>query len=370
MYQKKKELAVILSFFLVLCGLSLSGMILPDQEVSKSERRKLATFPKLTYESLQNGNFGKQFETYSLDQFIWRDVFRNLKARELVTVLRQKDNNGYYAVNGSVYSMEYPVNEKKVIRAAELFMKVKEELFENANVYFSIIPDKSHYVAEDAGYPSGSYKQMNVLMQEQMKDVKQIEIENLLDTKNYYYTDLHWKQETIVPVAEKLIQGMGVDDKWLQSLQENLIFENFYGGWQKQYALPVKADELVCMSSPWMEQLKVYDYETQSESSVYHPEKFFGLDGYDVYLAGARALLTIENPENRNGKQLILFRDSFGSSIAPILAGCYEKITLVDLRYLSPELLSEYITVKEGDDVLFLYNTFLLNNSDSLKFYA
>jgi hypothetical protein len=87
-----------------------------------------------------------------------------------------------------------------------------------------------------------------------------------------------------------------------------------------------------------------------------------------VYLSGAKALLEITNPSGAQDKTLYLFRDSFGSSIAPLLAENYSRIVLVDLRYITPAALMQIMgTPDEGSDVLFLYNTMILNQSLMLK---
>ena len=59
-------------------------------------------------------------------------------------------------------------------------------------------------------------------------------------------------------------------------------------------------------------------------------------------------------------------RDSFASSLAPLLVSGYRKITLVDLRYISGDMIGNFIDFKD-QDVLFLYSTLILNNSLSLK---
>jgi len=41
----------------------------------------------------------------------------------------------------------------------------------------------------------------------------------------------------------------------------------------------------------------------------------------------------------------------------------YSKITLVDLRYINSVYFQKFIQVKENSDVLFMYNTSILNNS-------
>ena len=96
------------------------------------------------------------------------------------------------------------------------------------------------------------------------------------------------------------------------------------------------------------------------------PADLTALDGYDLYLGGANAILTVENPAGTTGKELILFRDSFGSSLAPLLLDSYDKITLIDLRYVSPDLLPQFVEFS-NQDVLFLYNTGIINAGMLLK---
>ena len=62
----------------------------------------------------------------------------------------------------------------------------------------------------------------------------------------------------------------------------------------------------------------------------------------------------------------MIFRDSFGSSIAPLLVQSYAKVTLVDIRYMRMEMLQRLIGF-ENQDVLFLYSTLVLNNPDAFQ---
>ena len=78
-------------------------------------------------------------------------------------------------------------------------------------------------------------------------------------------------------------------------------------------------------------------------------------------------MLSVENPEGQTGRELILFRDSFGSSLAPLLLGAYDRITLIDLRYIASPYLEQFVQFREGQDVLFLYSTSLLNSGMLLK---
>ena len=110
----------------------------------------------------------------------------------------------------------------------------------------------------------------------------------------------------------------------------------------------------------------MYNYVTEKEMSVYDMEKAFGKDPYEIFLSGPLSLLTIENENATTDKELVIFRDSFGSSLAPLLAEGYKKITVVDIRYIHPNTLENYIEFS-NQDVLFIYSTSVLNNSETIK---
>ena len=102
------------------------------------------------------------------------------------------------------------------------------------------------------------------------------------------------------------------------------------------------------------------------KTGLYDMEKANGRDLYEVFLSGANPLVTIENPAAKTEKELVLFRDSFGSSIAPLLTSGYKKITVVDTRYMEPSLIGNFVKF-DNQDVLFLYSTVLLNSSLGIR---
>ena len=147
-------------------------------------------------------------------------------------------------------------------------------------------------------------------------------------------------------------------------------FDSFYGSYYGQAATSITPDKLVYLYNKIIEECKVYDFEKQEYIKIYNDKDFENVDPYDVYLGGAKPLLSIENPNNNTGKELYIFRDSFGSSLAPLLVSEYSKIVLVDLRYINSIEFEKYIQPKKNSDVLFMYNTLILNNSDIItKFF-
>ena len=111
----------------------------------------------------------------------------------------------------------------------------------------------------------------------------------------------------------------------------------------------------------------VYNYESDKYEDIYDLNKLNSLDKYNVYLNGSVSLLKIINNEyDESKKDLIVFRDSYGSSLIPLLIDGYNSITVVDIRYIKSSMLKDYIDFN-NKDVLFLYSTLLINYSFTLK---
>lgn len=341
-------------------------LVKPSDPVSDSERRALAQMPPLSASAVFSGKFMQDFESYATDQFPLRTSFRALKAVCSRYLLGQRDVGGLYTAEGYVSKLEYPLDRASLDNAAARFRHICEKYLDgkDAAVYLSVVPDKNFFLADKNGYPAMDYGEMISYLRERTEQMEYIDIFDCLELEDYYKTDTHWRQERIKDVARRLAAGMGVS---LSGEYTVRLLENpFYGVYYGQAALPLPAEQIYYLESDILDACRVYDYETEREIPVYDMEKAWGKDPYEMFLAGPKSLLTIQNPQAATDRRLIVFRDSFGSSIAPLLAEGYSEVALVDIRYLSSELLGNYLEF-DNCDVLFLYSTLVLNNSETLK---
>jgi len=338
----------------------------PDKDVSATERRPLAQFPEISANSLLKGGFMEKFEEYALDQFPLRDNFRTLKSLFSYKVLGNIDNNGIYIADGYAAKLEYPLNTVSVNNALKKFDYIYETYLKETDckIHSAVIPDKGYYLANAKGYPTMDYAKLFAQMAEGMPWAKQIDITDSLSISDYYRTDTHWRQEKLLNTANVLCDAMGISRP--QGYTSTLVSQDFRGVYYGQAALPMGAEDIYIMEKPDLADCRVYNYETGEYGSIYDLEKLSGKDPYDVYLSGAQALLRVDNPNARTDRELILFRDSFGSSLAPWLLQDYKSVTLVDIRYVSSQLLGQLLAF-QNQDVLFAYSTLILNNSTTLK---
>lgn len=360
---KKHQTIIVLAFWGML---TLLVWFVPAKQISEAERRPLAQKPEFTIQSLLSGAYRTDFESFSLDQFPLRDSFRGVKSLFHTGILWQKDNNGIYVTNGTAVKQEYPLKEASVKNALGRFQWIYDKYLSESRCFYAIVPDKGYYLAEKSGHLSMEYDDLYALMAAGMPWAEEIDLRPVLTGTDYYRTDTHWRQERLIPAASALCHGLGVTAPKTENYTITPVERPFYGVYYGQAALPMEPDIMYLMENDLLTQCVVYDHETGSTGAVYDLTKLDSRDLYDVYLSGAKALLTIENPNAGTDRELVIFRDSFGSAMAPLLLSDYAKVTLVDIRYVQPELLGKFVDFA-GRDVLFLYSALVLNSSAALK---
>ncbi len=358
---KKQHVWILLVLW---AGLTAFSWFAPAKEMSDSERRPLAQMPAVSLESIGSGRFMKDFESYSLDQFPLRDGFRTVKSLFHYYILGQKDNNGIYLSDGYAAKQEYPLNVDSVNHALERFNHIYENHLAGSKVYMTVVPDKGYYLAEKAGQPAMDYEALFDLVETGMPWAQHIDLTGSLALTDYYRTDTHWRQENLFHAARTICDALGVTAP--ERIPATVLDRPFYGVYYGQAAIPMEPDTLAILELDYLKDCTVYDHETGKTGSVYDMTRLDSRDLYDVYLSGARALLTIDNPNGVAGEELIVFRDSFGSSMVPLLIQDYSRVTLVDTRYISSDLLDRYMDF-HGQDVLFLYSALILNSSSAIK---
>lgn len=354
-----KDKIITITFVNFLVIFFILNLFISDEIINIGERRKLKQIPEVSLSNIMDTSFMEEFDEYVLDQFVFRDFFRSIKANVNYNVFQTLENNDIYVIDNYIFKSEYPTNTKSIDNFVNKINKVGNYFTEENNVYYAIIPDKNYYASND--YLNISYD----LLYEKVKKInfQYIELRDVLTLNDYYKTDTHWKQENLDKVVSKLGSSMNftIDTTYKKNKETS-----FYGVYYGQAALNKDYDELIYLTNNTILNSNVKYYENKEENRVYPLDNLENLDKYDIYLDGASAFIEIENPNNQSGRELIIFRDSFASSLAPLLIEAYSKITLIDMRYITSDIYLNMIDFT-NQDILFLYSTLIVNNSDTLK---
>lgn len=279
----------------------------------------------------------------------------------------------YFMVGEGVYRLEKGLDEKSIDRAIGKFKTFAEDYCGEAErVFLALIPSKNGYLnAENGHLNEAEFAILQSVYDKWGRNF--IDLSVCLTLEDYYRTDPHWRQERLGFVLRELGAALEFDTDTVldgdRVLSENWMEEVLtteYIGVYGDEVDGIPAEEMTVLHHPDMEGYIVRNGETGEEMPLYDTEKLSERDPYELFVGGPLSLVTIENPNAGNDRHLVVVRDSFGSALLPLLAQSYGKVTAVDIRYMMPAMVGNFVDFADAD-VLFLYSSTVLNNSITLK---
>lgn len=271
-----------------------------------------------------------------------------------------------YVYDGCAAKTDAAFDAASLDRAAYRFQHLHDLYFAGRGIYLAVVPDKALFTVPPEGYtPAGAAETADYLCGA-LDFLTPVDIAGELTLTDYYRTDPHWRQEQLRPVADTLLAAMGAPVPDTRDEELRTLAGEFRGAYWDSAPQPLEPDTLAYLTSGALEACTVHSYETDTDGGVY--DFAAAQDApYDLFLSGSRSLLRIDSPEALSDRTLVVFRDSFGSSLIPLLAESYRTVYAVDIRYLSSDLLGRFVDFPADADVLLLYSTTVLHNSITLK---
>ena len=169
-----------------------------------------------------------------------------------------------------------------------------------------------------------------------------------------YKTDHHWTMDGAYVVYKDVMEHFGGTAYPKEELTAEAEEYEFYGSYYRKAGLWLtEPDTLEIWNNALFDEMTVtigtgeraavyrgvYDREQLAEGNT---------DKYAAYLWSNNDLTIIENPQG-NGETVMLVKDSFGNSIAPLFALNYSRVVMIDTRYyrnpnlpMPSELVAEY----------------------------
>lgn len=357
----KKALWAEALIFLAFIGVFfILNLVLPDRQFSEQENRYLQMKPEFSFKSLFSGDYTSKFETYTTDQFTFRDEWITLKAASELALGKQENNDVHLCENGTlIEGYERPESS-----ALDANMSALNALVENtdAQVYFALIPDKSDLYASllPKNAPNDSEKEVIDYCYAQ-SNATNVDMYSALgahtDEYIFYRTDHHWTSLGAYYGFSALAESMGFDYPALDSYADrHVISEEFYGTtWSSSGFSWVGPDTMeIFVNEP--EGLKVTSYPEGSpvEGKLYDFSFLEKKDKYSTFMGGNCPLHEIVT--GTEGKpSLLIIRDSYTDSLLPLLLDDFSEIHVLDLRYYRASLKS-YIEQNDFDSVLVCYS--------------
>lgn len=364
-----------LSFFFIfiIFGLSLFDIINEDKSYSALENRNLSSSPTFTFNKFIKGDFSKDYEKYINDQFIMRDNWINTKSFGELMLMKQENNGIIYGKEGYLFEKLTTVDEEKATKNITNILNFLSSY--KGNKSFMIVPN-SYEVYKDL-LP----KNINLVNQKKYinqiytstnnydKEISTIDIlPTLIDNNDnylYYKTDHHWTTEGAYLAYKYYIESLGLAP---MALNKSTTISNFYGTYfAKSKNINQISDRITYYNFPNVE----VTIDEKKVDSLYDTSKFETVDKYAAFLQGNNGLTVLKNKEinkDRQGKKMLLIKDSYSNCFAPFLTENFEEVWIIDLRSYSGKL-SGLLKETKFDELLIEYSfSNLINDNNIVKF--
>lgn len=357
---KKALWAEALIFLAFIGAFFILNLVLPDRQFSEQENRYLQMRPEFSFKSLFSGDYMSKFETYTTDQFTFRDEWITLKAASELALGKQENNDVHLCENGTlIEGFKRPENSVLDSNMSALNTLVGNT---DAKVYFALIPDKSDLYASllPKNAPNDSEKEVIDYCYGQ-SNATNVDMYSALsahtDEYIFYRTDHHWTSLGAYYGLSALAESMGLPCPALDSYTDrHVVSEEFYGTtWSSSGFSWVDPDTMeIFVNAP--ESLKVTSYPQGSpvEGKLYDFSFLEKKDKYSMFMGGNCPMHVIETG-NEDKPSLLILRDSYTDSLIPFLLDDFSEIHVLDLRYYRASL-KAYIEQNDFDNVLVCYS--------------
>mgnify|MGYP004460480865 CR=1 FL=1 len=355
-------------FTVIIYIVTIISFIDKDKIFSEFENRNLKTNVRFSINKFVNGSFQEEYEEYINDQFPLRNQWISIKSLNEYLLGKIENNGIIYGENKWLFEKFTSLNKVKLsnnINAINQFSKKYDK-----SVSVMIVPNSYEIYNEDL--PRGLYQiEQEKIIKDLYSNLIYSNNINLLDKfkneKNnyiYYKTDHHWTTYGAYLAYCSFIESIGMKPINLNYYNSNEI-NGFYGSYfSKAKPFNISSDII-----------KYYDFEDlemnilggEVYNSIYDFSKINSRDKYSMFIRGNNALTIINNKNLKNGKKILVIKDSFANSLVPFLTQNFEEVHIIDLRSFNIKI-SNYMEENDFDNILVLYNFINLStDSDIIK---
>ena len=371
------SLIMIWLFCFIIFGVAGLHFLTSDSDFSESENRVLADFPKLSVATITDGSFMRDFETYLTDQFPFRDGIISLKTMTDRIVGKNEENGVYIGKNGYLFDTQTPLDKSFAKKLGKAVLEFKNK-HQDLKTAFLLVPNSSYVYSEYLPdyLETDDQRWLIRALHRQMEDdsilwpaAANIMKKNADDTQLYYKTDHHWTTRGAYLMFKEIALSWGLEqdeksiDKKFEFYEVSNTFEGTLASTSGVH--DVRDTVEICVPKK-SEGTYVVSLESSGEktASLFFKEKLKNKNQYEVFLGGNydKVIITTVSQSKRS---LLLIKDSYANCMIPMLTPYFNKIVVIDPRYLTDSLES---IIKENDftHMMYLYNANTLFEDNSL----
>ncbi|MCR4602536.1 MAG: hypothetical protein K5683_03235 [Prevotella sp.] len=284
--------------------------------------------------------------------------------------------------------MAYGGSAKGGLGYAEAANLYKRTFGAKVNVYCMVIPTSVEFYCPEKvqGHTRPQRPTIDNIHAHLSADVKAVDIYTPLSAHAgediYLRTDHHWAPLGAYYAAQKFAQVAGVPFCDLSSYERKVV-HRYVGsmyGYSKDISVKKAPEDFVYYMPRGVEYETTYidysineDYQVTGEGRPYRSSFFFhykdGSGGAYCTFMGSDTKLTQVRTSTRNGRRVLILKDSFGNAIPGYLFFSFDEVHVVDFRYFTKNM-KAYVEENKITDILFANNIFNAISSYACRNYA
>lgn len=348
----------------LLIVIAIFNIVTPEKTFSDKENRYLQTLPDIGYRDIISGKFGEDFENYSSDQFVRRNLWISLKTISDLAVLKKDNNRVYFGKEDYLFDIDSAIDEtqreKNTNNINKLLASLKEN-HKNIDIYALLVPSKSGALEDKLPDYAPTIDEDEIInkLRHSLKD--NITLLSLIDVLRensdeyiYYRTDHHWTSKGSYYSYKYFLDEKGETPLSLEDFTVKTVSKDFLGTSYRKANYYKGSDDTIDIYIPKNEVDYDITINQKDKNENLYNDKFLNkTDKYSYFLGGDNAVIEIETSV-KNGKTILVIKDSFANSFIPFLTNHYERVIAIDPRYFNIEL-TDYIADKEIDEIIFLF---------------
>lgn len=339
-------------FISIIVGV-LALIFVPKQTFSEDENRVLEPLPSITLSSVEDGSFMKSIESYVGDHFVLREAFVSLNTSIQLLVGKRDlganystlpaEGGVYFGKSDHIYEVLLPNRTDTFARnvaGMNLFAKTTALPF-----YFVPVPSGSQEQQDKLPLSAPNHDQheeLNAIKQSAGKTTKVIDLFATLSDQTgndyYYKTDHHWNTYGAYEGYKALVAAMGITAAPQEDFDFKAVTNAFYGTLYSKAVLTSQVPDTLYLPIYKKPMSITQQTGTQTRDSLFWDEFLQKKDKYSVFLGGNHSVDVVKNASVKNGKKLLILKDSYANSMIPFLATNFSEIHIIDLRYYNQDI--------------------------------
>ena len=354
--------------------------IVADDEGNSLEEAPVLTEPVQTEPVPQQTDVTVSEKTQENDNAVTETSAASETTVSETTGIADFSNNGIVVDGVKMYGEDAGVmlfggNKKQGARYAEIINKYKASLG-NVNVYNMVVPTSVEFYLPKkySKYSSSEKESIDYIYSCLSPDVTPIDAYSKLaeHTDEYIYlrTDHHWSPLGAYYAYTAFCEALGMEYHPITDYTEK-VKDGFVGslyGYTNDITLANAPEQFHYFLPPDVTySVQTYYYDTlapKNGGALFH-EYVEGANCYGMFL-GADAIHTKITTSTKNGRKIVVFKESYGNAFVPFLVNNFEEIYVIDIRYFGTNAV-DYIKKIGATDVLFIDNCFAANTSSLIK---